>query len=368
MQTLIRGGDLAPWLLPLNPSSPWSGSHRAVGPLDAASIPNCPGLSRRKAGTLRGWRGRREELWHGNTRASRSTAKPRDTLSCASQSQYHAPHCVLDPLMSCTPPRMLRAFFSPSWGQRPRLTPCPVPPHAFHGPAQARKPLGAALGCGTRTRPVSGGSRWTDGLGGSLRAVGSHRAGMSWRVQFVGCWSPLPARHRRHGPNPPVGPGAGLYRQGRGRTGEQPGRAERQRQPGLRHWDWERDRHRDVPQDGSEGESSGIGTVRGAPRAAREPRSRSRTARWVRPAPGRRRSERRTPCDRDEAMAGSLTGPGAAPVGHSSPDEGGPCWWLCWGCRGPKARGSEGRGLRAALLRERRAPSSNLVLMTGDTA
>lgn len=177
--------------------------------------------------------------------------------------------------MSCTPPRDAQSFLFSFLGTETQAdaVSC-APPAPPPRPPWRENILGAALGCGTQTRPVSRGQQCTDGLWhprGSLGALGSRRAGMSLRVRFVGrgrtgtgvaipgeAW---PYRERRESSR--------AERSGGGSSGSTTGTGS-----GIGDGD--------VPQGGREGESSGIGAVHGAPRAAGEPRSRSRAARWVR--------------------------------------------------------------------------------------
>lgn len=169
-------------------------------------------------------------------------------------------------------------------------------------------------------------------------------------------------------PAAPAPSESGSYREGRGRTGRGgavPGRrresswAERNGggSPGSARETGSGTGDGEVSQDGSEGESCGMGTLRGAPRAAREPRSRSRAAQW----------------DRARARSGGalVTGmrrwPGSRcslGLAQRSPDQGGFA-----GAVGDRRHGAaRARGCGQPCSWEPRASPSNLVIMTGDTA
>lgn len=252
---------------------------------------------------------------------ARITTKPRDLSElCFTKPDPCTPLCPGPPhvLHPSTDAQGFLFSFLGTETQAPAVS-CapPAPPHALHGPAPGQETSwGLLWAAGPKPVRSPWGSRRTDGPW--------HPSGVPTGSGVAQGWDVLADAVRGvvvSAPSPAQESGAGPYREGRAVPG---GRRERSRaersgggSPGSATGTGSGTGDRDVPQDGSAGESAGIGAVRSAPRAAREPRSRSRAARWVRPAPGRSHSERRTLGERDGAMAGSPTGPGAAPAGHS---------------------------------------------------
>lgn len=171
---------------------------------------------------------------------------------------------------------------------------------------------------------------------------------MSLRVQFVAWGSPLPARHRRHRPHRPrrsrgrdrtgrgvaVPGGAWPYRAGGGRAAGQSGAAAAAR--ALRR-------------------GLGAGAAAGTcPRAAvkvrapgsepcAEPRGRRGAPQPVPGSPVGPTPRRAGPGQSGGPwVAGMRRWPGISGV-PVQPRRGGPCRWLCRGCRGPEARARAAR-------------------------
>lgn len=273
------------------------------------------------------------------------------------------------------------SFLLPGTGNRADSGSCapPVPP-ALRDPAPGGETSWGLL-WGTGPKPVRcpGDGGWTDGLWHPSGVPKGNGVTQGWdvlagAVRAMLISVPSAAEEAPAAPAPSES-GAGPHREGRGRTGRAAGEHRAERRGG-----------------GSRGSAAGLGAGPAAGTCLRaaakvrapgsEPCAELRGRRGspaaspgqpggCDPAPGRSRSERRTLGDRDEAIDGRESHGSRCSPGWTqcSPDEGSLPVAL-QGLSGTEGtgKGSKGRGLRAALLWERRASSSSLVLMAGDTA